>query len=160
MGLFGWQHLLYLGIVIPLTIVGIFLVKRYCRSEKSKRIVYWSTAIAILLFITITRVATTFINPLGWRNLVPSSICLISHTVLALAVLFLRNKNHGIFHGIVYIVILGATIVTFAPGALMVGDPNYTGTIFEVRAFFSLLYHSIGLFLAILLIVMGEFKPT
>ena len=159
MGFFGWHHILYIVLSTVATIVGLVLIKKYCKTEKAKRITYLSISISLLLLILANRISVTIINPLGWRNMIPSSICIIVSTIIALAVIFIRNKNHPIFHGIILMVILGSILTVAVPAAVTPGDPNYTGTVFEVRSIFSLIYHSVSLFLAILLIVMLDHKP-
>ena len=55
LSVFGTVHLIYLLITIPISVVGLYLAKRYAKTEKSQKIVLKSIAILLLIWILINR---------------------------------------------------------------------------------------------------------
>jgi len=158
MGVFGWQHMTYLVLTLVLTIVALVLVKVFCKNPSSVKIIYWVSSGLVLVFILVTRLSTSIILS-DYKNLIPSSFCIIACSIMAVGVIFLTNKNHAVFHCVVYIAVLGSVLTIFQPGFFRSYNPNYSSTIFEVRAITGLLYHSFALFLGLLLIVTGDMQP-
>ena len=156
--------MLYIGVSFALIAAALVLVKLFVKSQRTKNIIYWVTAGVLFALIWANRISTMILQtvpePLGWRNLIPSSFCHLTSLLLMIGVVFLRNKNHWFFHSFLFVSILGAILTAMVPAALVAGDPNYAGgNVFELRSIFSQLYHTVTLFLALMLIVMGDFKP-
>jgi len=157
-GLYGGWHIIVLALSAVIIIVGSILIKKNCKTDKSKKIVYRSIAGALLTFLLACRIADAIIKKNAFEVL-PYSQCCLTAFLLVFCTFFVKNKNHPIFHCIVYIGLISFTLNQFYPGFFAEDSIHHTPTIFEWRAFPSMVYHSIGLFLCILLIVMGDFKP-
>jgi uncharacterized membrane protein YwaF len=157
-GLYGGWHILYLVFSFGLTVAGLVLIKKFVKSDRAIRITLLSTACTLLFLICLGRVSDTMIKG-DWREMLPYTFCPIACWILAFCVLWMKNRNHLVFHCFVYIAILGMLATLFAPGFFNENSAHHSPTIWDLQAMSSMLYHSCGLFLCLLLIVMREFKP-
>ena len=60
LNVFGPVHLIYLFITIPLSVVGLFLAKKYVKSARAQDIVLKSIAILLFIWILINRLSQVF----------------------------------------------------------------------------------------------------
>jgi len=170
MGVFGLSHILYFVISSIIGISIIFVVKKFVKCERGKKISTFAFAGVLLAVLVASRVVAllntinyvreygeyaTSIRPI-WLVLIPTSICSVINLIFAVTVLVVfKNRNHKMFHFIVYMSFIGGFVTAFYPD--FIGqDP----TIFSARTFLGLLHHTIAMFLAIYLVVMREFKPA
>ena len=152
--IFGWEHILYIVISFALTGVGLWLIKKYCKTEKSKKIAVYVTAGILLASIVFNRVSIAALdsNPLG---LVPTTTCGFTSLVFAILTLSIRNRNHSVFHFIIYL--------AFGAGLVSVIYCDFIGqasSIWYPKTISGLLHHSVDVFLALLLYILGEFRPS
>jgi len=157
-GVYGGWHI----IVLVLTIVGIvggcILVRKYCKTEQAKSITYKIVAGVLLVFVLATRIADAIIKKNGFE-LVPYTQCCLTALLLVFGAFFVKNKNSPLFHCIVFIGLVCFPLNQAYPGFFNEDSIHHTATIFEWRAFPSLVYHSIAWFLSILFVATGDFKP-
>ena len=127
---FGSVHIIYLLITLPLTIIGLYLAKRFAKTEKSQKIVLKSIAGLLLVWILINRLSQVFrYSNVRWEQIIPDSFCGMTSLVLSLSVLF-GKKDNVVYHFVWHLGLLGATITIFNPTFL-----NQGTTIFYLRRF-------------------------
>jgi len=157
-GLYGGWHI----IVLVLTVVGIvggcILIKKRCKTERAKDITYKVIAGVLLVFLLATRIADAIIKKNAFE-LVPYTQCSLTAMLLIIGAFFVKDKNHPLFHCIVFVGLACFPMNQFYPGFFNEDSMHHTATIFEWRAFPSLIYHSVGWFLSVVFVVMGDFKP-
>ena len=156
--IFGVSHILFLLISTTLIVVGITLFKKHVNEKRVQEIIFVSTAAVLLVLIILNRISVTFADPTGveYSDLVPMTLCGATSLLFAVFTLvFVKKQNHPIFHFLVYIAIVG--------GVLNNVYPDYIGqapSIFHSRTITGLLHHTVSLFLGLLFVVNGEFKPS
>lgn len=155
LNVFGSVHLIYLGITLPLSAAGLYLAKRYARTEKSKKIVLKSIAVVLLIWIVINRLSQVFLYPdVRWEQIIPDSFCGMTSLVLSLAVLF-GKKNNAVYHFVWALGLVGAVITLVYPSFLDQGP-----TVFYLPTISGLLHHSIALVLIIALLIFEQIQIT
>jgi len=159
---FELSHILYLVLLVPAMIVGLILIKKYCKTKKSVNIALAITAGTLFLIIILNRIGLAVwgdkYNSPDIRLMLPFSYCSFTSYFLPIFVFALwKNRNHAVFHFLVYTAFLGGLAATIMPAQIlnMPGDKN----IFGLRTLTGLLHHTLGMFLALVLIVTNEFKP-
>ena len=156
--IFGMSHILFLLISTALIVIGLMIIKKYVKTEGLKNIIFISTASVLLVLIILNRISVTFADPTGvyYTDLVPMTICGLTSLLFAIFTLVLiKKQNHPVFHFLVYVAIVG--------GILNNVYPDYIGqapSIFHSRTITGLLHHTVSMFLGLLFIVNGEFKPA
>ena len=151
MNLYDLQHILYIVITAILTVVGLILIKKFCKSQKLAILI----AAAALLVVFIWNRLSLAIVEKDALKLLPYSFCSLTSLLLSVLTLSMKNRNHPVFHCVLYLAILGP-ILTFIYPAFVIG---IDASIFGMRTISGMLHHSLALFLAILLLMFGEFKP-
>ena len=153
--MFGLSHILYAVITIIAMIVSLILIKKFCKSKRSQNIAIIITASLLLSFIIFNRISiATYSN--DWLLLIPTSFCGMTSLLFSIATLiFLKNHNHSIFHFFAYIAFVGGILTTITP--TFIGQAS---TIFHTRTISGLVHHSLAMYLAILILVLGRFKPS
>jgi len=158
---FDLQHILFIFIIFILVAVAVFLVKKFCKSERSLRIAVYISAALVLATLIWNRVSIAVIGVTDERipdavNLLPNAYCPLAGLLLLPALLLWRKDwNHPVFHGLMYIALLGGVLTIFFP-ATTIG--NGDTIIFATRTFSNLMYHSLAMFVAILMLVTGKFR--
>ena len=150
---FGWEHLTYLAVIIVLMVTSLVLIKLYVKSEKVKTIIIKSVAAVLLAMIVWNRISIA-ISTNSWLALIPDSFCGMSSLVLSLACL-IGKKHNAVLHFVFYIAIVGDFITMIYPDFL---DQN--PSFFYANTISGLLHHTIGLYLCILILLLGYFKPN
>lgn len=152
---FGSVHIIYLLITLPLTIIGLYLAKRFAKTEKSQKIVLKSIAGLLLVWILINRLSQVFrYSNVRWEQIIPDSFCGMTSLVLSLSVLF-GKKDNVVYHFVWHLGLLGATITIFNPTFLDQGT-----TIFYLPTISGLLHHSIALVMVIALLLFNQIFVT
>jgi hypothetical protein len=152
---FGSVHIIYLLITLPLTIIGLYLAKRFAKTEKSQKIVLKSIAGLLLVWILINRLSQVFrYSNVRWEQIIPDSFCGMTSLVLSLSVLF-GKKDNVVYHFVWHLGLLGATITIFNPTFL-----NQGTTIFYLPTISGLLHHSIALVMVIALLLFNQIFVT
>lgn len=149
---FGWEHIVYLVIVLSLMVAGTFFIKKYVKTEKTLDLIIKILAGFLLAFILFNRISiAAYAN--NWLQLIPDSFCGMSSLVYAICLLVLK-KESIVFHFITYLAFLG--------GLLTIVYPDFIGqaaSIFFPKTISGLLHHTVLLYLSVLTVVTGRFKP-
>ncbi|MCL2540612.1 MAG: YwaF family protein [Firmicutes bacterium] len=150
MELYDLQHILYIVISVVLTVAVLVLIKKFCKTDKSVKIAILAVAGVLLAVFVWNRISLAVIEGDALK-LMPYSFCSMTTLLLALCTLFVKNKNHPVFHCIVYMAIIGPVLTLIFPSFIIGLDP--------IRTYSGMLHHSVALLLAILLIMYRQFRP-
>ena len=152
---FGAVHFMYLAITIPLSAIGLFLAKRFAKTEKVKSIVLKSLGGLLLVWITINRLSQVYrYSDVRWEQIIPDSFCGMTSLVLALSVL-LGKKDNGAYHFTWFLGLVGALITVFNPTFLDQGP-----SIFYLPTISGLLHHSLTLVVVGALLIFNQIQIT
>ena len=155
LNVFGPVHLIYLSITLPLSCAGLFLAKKFAKTEKSQKIVLKSLAVLLLIWILINRLSQVFrYSEVRWEQIIPDSFCGMTSLVLALSVLF-GKKDNDVYHFVWFLGLIGALITIFNPTFLSQG-----ATVFYLPTISGLLHHSFALVLIVALLIFNQIFIT
>ena len=155
LSVFGSVHLIYLFITIPLSIVALFLAKKYAKTEKAQNIVLKSIAVLWLIWILINRLSQVFrYSDVRWEQIIPDSFCGMTSLALSLAVLF-GKKDNAAYHFLWFLGLLGALITIFNPTFL-----DQSSSVFYLPTISGLLHHSICLVMVCALLLFKQIRIT
>ena len=152
---FGGVHLIYLALTLPATVIGLYLAKRYAKTERAQNIILKSLAAMLLLWIVINRLSQVYRHEdVRWDLIIPDSFCGMTSLVTALAVLFGKRDN-VVYHFVWSIGLVGAVITVFYPTFLDQGP-----SIFYLPTISGLLHHSLELATVVALLLFGQIHIT
>ena len=155
LGVFGCVHLIYLAITLPLSCVGLFLAKKFAKTERSQSAVLKSLAALLLIWIVTNRLSQVFrYENVRWEQIIPDSFCGMTSLVLSLSVLFGKRDN-PVYHFVWFLGALGALITIFNPTFLDQG-----ASIFYLPTISGLLHHSISLVVIVALFLFNRIHVT
>ena len=155
LNVFGGVHLIYLAITLPLSAAGLYLAKKYAKTEKSQKIVLKSIAAMLFIWILINRLSQVFrYSDVRWEQIIPDSFCGMTSLVLALAVLF-GKKDNNVYHFVWSLGLVGALITIFYPIFLDQGP-----SVFYLPTISGLLHHSLALVMVCALFLFGQIRVT
>lgn len=155
LSVFGTVHLIYLLITFPLSILALFLGKKYAKTEKSQSIFLKVLAGLLLIWIIINRLSQVYrYGDVRWEQIIPDSFCGMTSLVLALAVLF-GKKDNPVYHFVWLLGLVGASITVFNPTFLDQGP-----SIFYLPTISGLLHHSLALVMVGALLLFGQIHIT
>ena len=96
--LFGTEHILYIIITTILGGAGLFLAKKFAKTEKAQDSILKILALLLLASIVTNRLSQVFrYGDVRWYCIIPDSICGMTSLVLSLGVLF-GKKDNGVVH--------------------------------------------------------------
>ena len=158
---FELSHILYMVFSIAIIIAVLIVIGKYCKTKRSKNIAIYITSALLLVVLLWNRISLAVLgdkyNDPSALLLLPFSYCAFTNLFMPIcAMIMYKNRNHNVFHCLVYISMIGGIATTIYP-AMIVGVES---TIFATRTLSGMLHHSLGLFLALLLIVTREFTPN
>ena len=158
-GTYGLGRIIYLISALVLFFVGWFLVLKFAKTEKSKKLVVKITGLVLFVLILWNRISITIYNFMnndeGIRNLlqlIPLSFCGTASLLNAIATLFLK-KDNKILHCVSYYGLIGGIITMFYPTFLNEQD------FFDARTVSGLLHHTVMVWLIITNMITGNFRP-
>lgn len=152
---FGTVHWLYLLITIPLSVIGLFLAKKFAKTEKAQSIVLKALGGLLLIWIVINRLSQVYrYSDVHWELIMPDSFCGMTSLVLALAVLF-GKKDNCAYHFTWFLGLIGALITVFNPTFLSQGP-----SIFYLPTISGLLHHSLALVVVGALLIFQQIQIT
>jgi hypothetical protein len=155
LNVFGSIHIIYLVITLPLSVLALFLGKKFAKSEKSQSIFLKSLAALLLIWIIINRLSQVYrYDDVRWEQIIPDSFCGMTSLVLALAVLF-GKKDNPVFHFVWFLGLIGASITVYNPTFLDQGP-----SIFYLPTISGLLHHSLALVMVAALLLFGQIHIT
>jgi len=155
---FGMEHMTYFAVSNIVGIAALVLVLKFCRSDKSQNTALLVTAGLLLAAAVIHRFILAF-HPGsapygGWQYLIPSSFCSVTATAFGTTVLLIRNKNHPVFHCLMYMAFIGPVIVKFYPDWLFRDGLSHPATVV------ALIHHSLSFYLCMAIVFMGKWRPN
>lgn len=150
--IYGIEHILYLlffAILFTVTLIYISKIK------DEKKIIKIVRCVGIILLVAIlsNRIAIASYEN-NWMKLIPDTFCGTSSLMFALLVIFGKKDNIGL-HCVSYIGVLGGLLTVFYPD--FIGQAE---SIFHLRTITGLVHHTIMVYLFVLIIITGYFKPT
>ena len=152
---FGGVHIIYLLITLPLSAIGLYLAKRYAKTEKTQKIILKSIAAMLFIWITINRLSQVFrYSDVRWEQIIPDSFCGMTSLVLSLAVLF-GKKDNVVYHFVWALGLVGSLITIFYPTFL-----NQGPTVFYLPTISGLLHHSLTLVMILALFLFKQIHVT
>ncbi len=155
LNVFGSVHLIYLAITLSLSAAGLYLAKRYAKTEQAQKIVLKTLAALLLVFIVMNRLSQVFrYSEVRWEQIIPDSFCGMTSLVLSLSVLFGR-KDNAVYHFTWGLGLVGAVITIFYPTFLGQGP-----SVFYLPTISGLLHHSMTLVMVIALFLFGQLRVT
>ena len=155
LNVFGPVHLIYLFITIPLSVVGLFLAKKYVKSASAQDIVLKSIAILLFIWILINRLSQVFrYSNVRWEQIIPDSFCGMTSLALSLAVLF-GKKDNVAYHFLWLLGLAGSLITIFNPTFL-----NQGPSVFYLPTISGLLHHSLCLVMVCALLLFNQIHIT
>jgi hypothetical protein len=155
LNVFGSVHLIYLAITIPISCMGVFLAKKYAKTEKAQNAVLKVTASLLFIWILINRLSQVFrYSEVRWEQIIPDSFCGMTSLVLSLSVLF-GKKDNPVYHFVWALGTAGALITVFNPTFLDQGP-----SIFYMPTLSGLLHHSLTLVMIAMLFAFGQIYVT
>lgn len=150
--IFGWQHIVYLLVCIVIGAASIVFIKLKVKSDKQIDYIIKGVGVVLLALLVWNRIELAVHN--GILGIIPNTFCGLTSFLFALAAIFFKRDNIT-FHCLVYISIWGCTLTMIYPD--FIGQAE---SIFYPMTISGLLHHSVSLYLSILMIVTGFFKPT
>ena len=155
LSLYGTVHLLYLGITLPLTVLILFLAKRYAKTERAQKIVLKSIAAMLFVWILLNRLSQVYrYSEVRWEQIIPDSFCGMTSLVLSLSVLF-GKKDNVCFHFVWALGLVGSLITIFYPTFL-----DQSTSVFYLPTISGLLHHSLTLLMVSALLLFGQITIT
>ncbi len=155
LSVFGSVHLIYLAITLSLSAIGLFLAKKYAKTEKSQKIILKSIAAMLFIWIMLNRLSQVYRHDdVRWEQIIPDSFCGMTSLLLSLAVLF-GKKDNPAYHFLWSLGLVGAIATIFYPTFL-----DQAATIFYLPTISGLLHHSITLALVVALLLFGQIHIT
>ena len=153
--LYGGVHILYLLITLPLSAIGLYLAKRYAKTEAAQKLLLKAIAAMLFIWILINRLSQVFrYSNVRWEQIIPDSFCGMTSLVLSLAVLF-GKKDNAVYHFVWALGLVGSVITIFYPTFLDQGP-----TVFYLPTISGLLHHSLTLVMILALFLFGQIRVT
>lgn len=155
LSVFGNVHIIYLAITLSVSTIGLYLAKKYAKTERSQKIVLKTIAVMLLIWIAINRLSQVFrYSEVRWELIIPDSFCGMTSLLLSLSVLF-GKKNNAVYHFAWALGLVGTTITLLYPSFL-----DQSSTVFYLPTISGLLHHSIALVLIIALFLFNQISVT
>lgn len=152
---FGGVHIIYLLITLPLSALGLYLAKKYAKTEKTQKIVLKSIAVMLFIWILLNRLSQVFrYSNVRWEQIIPDSFCGMTSLVLSLAVLF-GKKDNVVYHFVWSLGLVGSVITIFYPTFL-----NQGSSVFYLPTISGLLHHSLTLVMILALFLFNQIHVT
>ncbi|MBE7074172.1 MAG: hypothetical protein E7379_03685 [Clostridiales bacterium] len=153
--IWGWQHIVYMAVVITLAITGLILAKKFAKSERSQKIIMKCLGGALLIAIISNRISIVFkTNPPDWTWLVPDSFCGMSSLILSLSLL-IGKRNNDALHFVWLIAFVGG-FITFAYPDFLGQNPSF----FYIPTITGLLHHTLSWIIVVTMIMFDYLHIT
>lgn len=155
--IFGIEHIIYMIVTFAFTITGLILIKKFCKSDKSKKLAIKIGGAVLLATILINRLCV-YLWQMGENNLaypfIPVSLCATVSLIFGFAIIVCK-KDSSVLHFLTYTAIFTGLISTIYPTYIGQGP-----TIFFPSTITSLLHHSLSFFMAIMVLELGWIQPN
>lgn len=150
--IFGWQHILYLAICITVGVLSIVFIKLKVKNDKHIDYIIKCVGVVLLCLVGWNRILHAMHYGAVW--IIPNTFCGLTSVLFGLAAIFFKRGNITL-HFLIYMSLWGCTLAIVYPNFIGQAD-----SIFYPLTISGLLHHTVSLYLAILMIVTGYFKPT
>lgn len=159
-GVFGYEHIIFLVVVLALIITSCILLKKKQLDEKQVNLIMRIGGIIWLVFILANRISVTYTDVVinhregyTWLNLIPNSFCGMSSLILSI-VMIIGKRDNFVLHSIGYIGMIGGLVTMFYPDFL---DSQ---SFLDIRSITGLLHHTIMFYMMLLAIVLNYMTPS
>lgn len=165
--IYSWQHFLLVGILLALMALGIFLIIKKIKTDKSRYIFFAILSGISLALLIAGRISHIYHNiqdktmvecwgeqrPYNWFMLLPDSFCSIVSLVSPIIIICKKYKNNKFLEATYVIPFLGM--------ASNLIYPEYLSRLpfWEFRTWFAVIYHAIMGYLIIALMITKDIKP-
>ena len=153
MEVFGTQHLIYFIVAIVLMIALTVIFKIFIPKDKMFIVMKVIASISLIL-IVIYRIVVSKSRSSSFIDFLPDTFCSMMGFILPIVVLIFK-PNTKIFQYAMFSGMIGGILTLVYPDFLV-----YFDSILNIHPFTGMLYHTLMLFMFILSIVTGYFKPT
>lgn len=150
---YGWEHIVYLSIFLIISVATLVLIYYKVKKEKTVDIIVKALGGLLLCCLIANRISLIeyYGSPMA---LIPNTFCGTTSLVFALCAIFCK-RGHLTFNFCVYAGFWGGVLGTFYPNFVsqdvsFLYAPTITG----------LLHHSVCIYLAVLMLMTGFFKPS
>lgn len=148
--IFGKEHIIYMIISFALIITALVLIKKFCKTEKSKKIAVKVSGTVQLLVVLLNNI---FLYQ--WVHRIELvSFCGTLSLLFALFAIFCK-KDSSCLHFVTYSALVAGLIVTIYPTYIGQGS-----TIWFPSTITSLMHHSLSFYLAVLMLELGYITPN
>lgn len=151
--IFGWQHLVFLAIIIVLGIASVVLIKLFCKSERAVSIAIKVYSAFLLIWIVANRICVA-VNNHNALSFIPNTFCGIASLSIAIIGL-VAKKDAGIWHWAIYCGLLGGFLTMLYPD--FIGQAQ---SIFYPATITGLMHHSVMFFLCVTVLATGYMRPS
>ena len=165
--LFGWFHIIYILVSIPVFVFSLLLVYKKVKNEKTLDIIIYSVAAFLFLFVIAQRCSVVYwemkngatrdvfgeTRTYSWAMILPDSICGLASLSILPAIL-IKKKNNYYLEGIYAIAMLGTLSNIFYPNYIEY-EP-----LWQLRSWGGLAHHFIAGWLLTLMLMKKYFTPT
>lgn len=155
--IFGIEHIIYMLISFALTITALVLIKKFCKTDKSKTIAVKISGLVLFLTILINRLCV-YLWQMDVGNTtypyLPVSLCATVSLFLGFATIVCK-KDSSVLHFLTYTALFTGLISTIYPTYIGQGE-----SIFFPSTITSLMHHSLSFYVAMLILLLGWIKPN
>jgi len=159
--IYEWEHIVYIIVTIGMMVLGVWLIHRFAKKEKTQKIILIVTSLVLLINIILNRIAIVIRYNNFWQ-LIPTSLCGLTSLLFPISIfIFIKFLNHVVFHWYVYSALIGGMIAIFYPNFLGQDNPYGSGipsSFWYFPSITGLLHHTISIFLVVLLISFFNFR--
>lgn len=148
--IFGKEHIIYMAISFAIIITTLVLIKKYCKTERSKKIAIKVSGAVQLLVVLLNNI---FLYQWVHRIELVSLCGTVSLLFAVFAIVC--KKDSSCLHFVTYTGLLAGLIATIYPTYIGQGT-----TIFFPSTITSLIHHSLTFYLAILVLELGYITPN
>jgi len=147
--IFGKEHIIYMIVSFAIIITALVLIKKFCTSEKSKKIAVKVSGAVQLIVVLLNNI---FLYK--WVHRIELvSLCGTVSLLFAIFAIFCK-KDSPCLHFVAYTGLVAGLIATIYPTYL-----NQGPTIFFPSTITSLMHHSLTFYLAVLVLELGYVVP-
>ena len=165
---FSVFHILYIIGIIAAVVFSLILIKKKVKSEKAIDLILLIGAISLLVINLANKISTAYYDvntsapkevfgkevPYRWRMVfLPFTFCSATSFILGITLLFNR-KDSFILHMFFIPILIGGIANVFYPEYLS------RQNIWEARTWGALLHHILALWLVLVMLLTGRYKPT
>lgn len=152
---FGKEHIIYMIASACIGAIGLFLMKKYAKTEKAQAICLKCIAFFLLAAVMTNRLSQVFrYNQTRWYCIIPDSFCSMTSVVIALAVLFGKRDN-VVFHFSWLLGLFGGIATVIYP-TFVSHNPSF----FYIPTISGLLHHSLCAMIVVALFLFRQIEIT